>query len=482
MEGGTVRPISLVVALVWISPVCLAQSPASEQEAALIHSAKLSPEVACHTRYLTTYSVAEADRADYRKLADYWPNGLSTEPDRVKPTRVSDTLYAIDLRDYGWSPETWEKLLDAEPWFHEKLIVPPGEFSARGVYKAEHNGWYQQRFKDKTIVSVPARRVKEPVAHELSVRCRTAIPIVRADWFIYQSGAEGGGRKAGYYQWLGLKKIGDLEELAGFDKKKAQKRKRELAAIVQDSGVSLKSRQIFRFDAVGGSWWETRDSLATDGQSNAIRFLDGDFKFDAKEIYASLPNRLFFFALLNAKNELQAEAPTKIATDRQTTNGDYTVTVGASCIRCHAEGLRPINNWAKDNWQAQNELGVGSPDDAVHRRLKQLYLGPMEIDLKKDVADYAWALNDCSGMKPTDLARIFKKSWYNYESKPLFPADVAREFGMSEKDMLTKLADYAQKNPFIDNVVATTKNGKAVRREHFEEALPLYYAALGGPK
>lgn len=475
----------LSIAAFLVSPVCLAQSPASELAAAHADALKLVGEEAHFTRYLTIYSIPEAKRKEYARLLDYWPNGLSREPDIVKPRKVTDTLYAVRLDDYGWRAEVWEKLLDApEPWFHVRVKIPANVKPAR-EHKVYWRGggshpanWYFQEAARDQVVTVPAPWVDLAQAHELSLRLNTAVPIVRADWFVFQTGQEGG--KAGYYQWLSLKNGKDVDDLAGVNRTASRSILLELAAIVADSGVGLNSRLIVRFAGIGGSLIETRDT--SDPRKNPLRELDRDFKPDAFEIYLTLPNGLFGFALLNNKGELQATAPDTIASDSKSTNRDARVRVGVSCIRCHVEGLRPIDDWARKVFTRENELGLGSPDRDVYRRLKQLYLGPLERSLKEDVGRYSAALNDACGLKPGELAKLFSASWHDYESRPILTADIAREVGIPEKEFAERLKKYVQVTGTVDTVLAGIKAGVPTRREHLEEALPLLMPIIGNGK
>jgi hypothetical protein len=467
---------SLLAAPLW------GQSPGSELDAAYADSLKLVGEQAYQTRYLSIYAIPTDKRDSYRKLVDYWPNGLSVEADIVKPRRVTDTLYAIELDSYGWSADTWEKLLDVpEPWFHIQVRIP-AHVKGNAVYyrggSGSNPGWYHSVNNKEEIVSVPAPWLDYVKAANLSIRLNTAVPIVRFDWFMNQTGQEGG--KAGYYQWLGLKAGKDLETLAGLSREAKRSILKEVAGIVADSGVSLNSRQIFRIPTLGGTWWETRD--VEDAKKNALRELDKDFKADALEVYYELPNGLFGFALLNAKNELQATAPDTIASDSKSTNRDARVRVGVSCIRCHAEGLRPIDDWGRKVFTRENELALGSPDRKVYQRLKQVYLGPLQKNLKDDVNRYTATLAETCGLKPAEFSKLFASSWYDYESRPSLPADVAREVGLGEKDYLDRLRRYVATQGTADTVLAGMKAGLPTRREHLEEALPLLMPALGNPK
>jgi hypothetical protein len=463
--------------LIALSSPALGQSPNSELEDAHSDSLRLVGDQALNTRYWTTYYESPAKQKSIQQLIDYWPNGLSVEPDIVKPRRVTPTLYAIELDSYGWRADTWEKLLDVpEPWFHVQVRVTAHNWSPS--YYTQGVGWRSSKPLQDKIYTIPSPWTDTVKATELSVRLGTAIPIVRFDWFMNQTGQEGG--RAGYYQWLGLKVGKDLEALAGLNREAKRAILKEVAGIVSDSGVSLNSRQIFRIPTLGGTWWETRD--VEDAKKNALRELDKDFKADALEVYYELPNGLFGFALLDAKNNLQATAPDTIASDSKSTNRDARVRVGVSCIRCHAEGLRPIDDWGRKVFTRENELALGSPDRKVYQRLKQVYLGPLQKNLKDDQSRYTATLAETCGLKPAEFSKLFASAWADYESKPLLPADIAREVGLAEADYLARLKRYVATQGTADTVVAGMKAGMPTRREHLEEALPLLMPALGNPK
>jgi hypothetical protein len=463
--------------LIVLPSPALGQSPNSELEAAHSDSLRLVGDQALKTRYWTTYYEPPARQKAIQQLIDYWPNGLSVEPDIVKPRRVTPTLYAIELDSYGWRADTWEKLLDVpEPWFHVQVRVAAHNWSPS--YYTQGVGWRSSKPLQDKIYTIPAPWTDYTKATELSLKTGTAVPIVRFDWFMNQTGQEGG--KAGYYQWLGLKAGKDLETLAGLSREAKRSILKEVAGIVSDSGVSLNSRQIFRIPTLGGTWWETRDVI--DPKKNALRELDNDYKADALEVYYELPNGLFGFALLDAKNNLQATAPDTIASDSKSTNRDARVRVGVSCIRCHAEGLRPIDDWGRKVFTRENELALGSPDRKVYQRLKQVYLGPLQKNLKDDLSRYTSTLAEVCGLKPAEFSKLFTLAWADYESKPLLPADIAREVGLTEAEYLARLKRYVATQGTADTVVASMKAGLPTRREHLEEALPLLMPALGNPK
>ena len=74
---------------------------ADEVGPAAADALSLDAVVAQRTRYFTVAHLPLKDRAETRADGDLWVNNLSTES-KLKPMRrVTDTLVAIDLADYG---------------------------------------------------------------------------------------------------------------------------------------------------------------------------------------------------------------------------------------------------------------------------------------------------------------------------------------------------------------------------------------------
>lgn len=423
-----------------------APTPAGEVLAALADARRLPPEQAIQTRYLSLYAIPAERRDEFRKVLAFHVNGLSREAELVAPRRVTATLYAVECDSYGWERTTYGALHSSDPWFHAKAT----------------DG------KSEVVIHAPRLPAKETL--ELSTLTGSVVPILRADWFVAKTGEQ-----RGYYDFLGLKSQTDAEKLAGLDRAAATRIRKELAAIVTESTVTLNNRQIFRFGAAGGAWWETRDVEASTGAKNAVRNLDADYKPDAHEIYFALPNGLFGFALTDAAGKLIDTAPDKIASDGASTSTDRRVRVGISCIRCHVEGLRSIDDWSRRVFRVGNETALGSPDRDKARRLKQLYLGPLQRAIADDRARYAESLKELTGWTPEQAAKAYASAWAAYESSPMMPVDVAREVGCSEAELTAALKSQLKATGYLDLALAGLLSDPPlpIRREHLEEFVPV---------
>lgn len=430
---------------------------------------RLDPITAAATRYLYAGNLPAVERAELYAAFSGHVNLLSREGFIVRPRKVNAWLWAIDARDYGWPLEAYGALGftagTIEPYFHvEPLDVTTGKTT-------------------RPLVSAPWLPVQ---MGELLKRTNSSVPLVRADWLINRTGIQEGRAGHGYYDFLGFKSRADAEKLAGLDRAKAIAIYRELGAVVPTSGVALQGRQAFRFATLGGSWWESRDTKGDKNSSaarNPERQLLEDYKHDAEEIVATLPNRLPFFYLSDAAGKQIDSAPPDVASDSKSASNDRRVHPGLSCIRCHeSAGLKQFEDHARGLYAAGGALSLGSTDDAKFRRLRSVYLGPLEKSFKGDSELYGDAIKEATGLGPADFSATYARQWSRYIDEPVTAARLADEVGLDEAELAGRLRAYADANKLIDPVLAAylTKPPRSVRREQIEEAFPLLMRAVGG--
>ena len=442
-------------------------SPGSEVKAALADAKRLDATVALRTRYLTLYTVAELHRDDTLTALDYRANSLSREAEFTKVRRVSKTLVAVVIDDYGWDSATWEKLADEDPFFHQTVKIEQGAtflFWSKGYVKSEAT--------KAGLATIPALWLPQTEAVDLSFVTQSQAPILRADWWFSRVSIQAGRKGTGYYDWFNVKKGADFEKLVALDVKESQRVKKEVAAIVARSNVANFPRQIFRFQSVTGGYWVTKDALDDNrNERNALRNLDGDFKHQAEEIYGVLPNGLFVFFLGDDKGVRQDSAPDKISSDETAPGRDRRIHIGISCERCHVEGLRPIKDWARSVYTGP--LKLASPDAVKLRRLQQLYLGELQEKIDDDVTSYTRRLKKLTGKTPEELAKLVGRTWAEYVERDVMPVDAARELGLTESVYMGRLKAYFASNQLADPVLASHLAGLAIRSDDFEELMPL---------
>lgn len=481
---------SLCIPLVFLlAGSTLAGSPAEAVAAAAKDLATIPVGVQPYTRYLSLYAVVPSKRPEFIKVLNFHLNSLSTEAEFPPLRLVTSDLIAINYAEYGWDPSVWEKLVSADPYFHQKLKLPEDAlvktiWPGSKEYKA---GVYKEFKKKGTLIDSAGPWLPTRDIIALRERCYTEVPILRADWFINQTGIQAD-RVAGYYDFLGLgKKEADFERLIGADQKESRRVKKEIAASLAKSGVTLQNRGIVRFQAITGAYWLTQDFKKSVDRQNVLRLLDLDRDppaGDASERYGTLPNGLFVFWLQNSKGERQDSAPDFIASDGVASGTDRRVHIGKSCITCHVEGIRPIDDYIRRIYRGAVKLQ--DPDYEKFLRKRQLYFSDLERQVKKDQAEYAERLFLLCGMKPAEVAKSYNRVWDAYTELDLGPTEVAREVGMREADLLAGLKKYASPPPVgggaIDVVIAGLLQEPPVpiRREHFEEIYGTLQAAIRG--
>lgn len=487
----------------------LASSPQLAVSAAAKDLAAQPASVRPYLRYLSAYNVPEKDRETLYKVLNFQVHSLSRELFFSPPVRVAKDLWRVDYREYGWNRLVWEKLAEDEPYFHLTILVKDEGKSQvvtedwpGGVWPGDGKEYPKGAFKYERKIALPGGKQRAQgywlTAQEigyLATEARSTVPVVRADWFIYYTAIQEG-RKAGYFDFLGLgKKTEDFEALID----RSRKIKREIGGVVGRSGVTLNNRAIYQYDE---GYWVTADFKKSTDIQNVLRLLDKGTEppeGDASERYGRLPNGLFAFWLNNAKGERQNFAPDFIASDGTATGTDRRVHIGLSCIRCHVDGLRTINDWARRQYQGDLRAGVkGGLKDVENeeayekiKRFRQLYTSDLVEKVEDDRRVYARALLKLTGLKPAEMAAAYAKVWDVYFEKDLGLEDVAREWGVQKEYMLKAFKTAALQgklDPIPAGLIKEKKlpDGKTVpdpiemRREHFEEIYAHGHEVLRG--
>jgi hypothetical protein len=288
-------------------------------------------------------------------------------------------------------------------------------------------------------------------------------PIVRADWFIcYATVAPA------YYNFLKLgDKLSDFEKFAFADPKKAEEARGQDRAVIIQSGVTRNNRRARRSPTfTGGYYWETFDTLnSIKGNKSLTHLLDD--KFDAGEFICSLPNGLQAYFLANNKFERQDEAPINIAKDSTAVDG--VVRNGRSCMICHAEGIKPIDDEVRalNRWNPNHDgvrLLVTKEKDAY--KIDDLFSSDLDKQVVKDMQLFADAIGLTNGLKPAQNAKFYAEIYDGYIEHLITKEDVARECSltMPQLDALLKLSN----DPVMLGLLR--KPIRAVRRDQFEES------------
>ena len=277
--------------------------------------------------------------AGYVAALNKMVNSLSWEPriKQVEPIYDGATVFAIDLRDYGWTPFMWQVLVSGQiPGLDEARPYPyaldPQGFEANGNLR------------------------------QVAALTGTEVPVMRGDWFIFNAGLP-----FSYKFMLGLPdNVHQLEEtrlrvervrdIRNFDVMRA-------GFLEGASAVSQNNRLIERLEQpTGGYYWTSYDfdrgvnpvrRLKETPLGPAAAFPDmPHFEEDGGEMLFTLPNGMQGYYLTDPAGNYLDKGPTAVVflKDPSPIYGT-TISNGKACMVCHTRG--PIE--AYDNVRAAVE-------------------------------------------------------------------------------------------------------------------------------
>jgi hypothetical protein len=518
------RATCLLLVAALAAPAWGADSPESHVAAALADAEGLAPARRLTARYLTLWHLdprkdAKALERFERAVVRFWANSLSREPEFPEVVRVRPNLWRVHSDDYAWPRAHWEKLLEAgflgyEPYFHALAALAVQEVEEKVADGYQEYGywtlggaqcqagtpgavWHTTRRepKFKVVKRVVKADVKQAIAGgpwtgpaafaRLIELTQTQVPIARADWWLHETTSERD-RKAGYLGWLGLK-VGDDETdflaLGKADLKGSEQLRRLHRSVIGKSRVAFGNRGVR-----GGATLTEGVAIVTDdfaksvGDKNALRNLDFA-KFDGGEGYITIPNGLFAFSIQNGQRKLIASVPSNIASDYESPNPDRDVDYG-DCARCHKEGLRPLNDWARKTYVAPFTLEGFDAEET--RRQRAAYLSRVNGFLERGNRVYADALKRCNGLTPAENAAAYAECLADYIDRDLDVAAAAAEVGLKPDAWREKVGEYlaAEKRSGRkpDPLLAALYQDVPMRREHWEEIFPLAMSIARGGK
>lgn len=363
---------------------------------------KLGPD-AKYMRYLTVYNLPAEEniRKEVRVANRWWVNSLSMRRRIARPYENPSTLIRLDLRDYGWTADAWEKLAAQDRYVNE-YSVDADALNAIRYYSGSNT------------------------------------PLLRLDFFSAKTAVE-----PDYSRFLGLP--GTLKELfavLGVQEEQVKKLSLNIAGARLESIVTLHNRQLERYPTITGYFWLTRDTKTNVGDQAVLDNLFG-VRADAGEFLFSLPNGLQAGYLANAKGEQQAAAPPDIAIDSQTSFKDKQVLNYRNCIGCHEKGIRDVDDVISSLIRGR-KLAIESykKDDQI--KLEELYLSPLMETIGADQAKYALAVQQACGLTPQEVSRQFLRVIHDYQEPMVDSKRAARELGV-HPDRLPEVMDYAAK-------------------------------------
>lgn len=435
-------------------------------------------------------------------------------------------LIRINLRDYGWSPEIWEKLPAhgfTEPSYStgktEKVIeryqeygywrdIRTGQQCARDNPGAEwvttrREPIYKEVTQKVTTNTKAGKWIADlPEYQDLHRLTKSQVPVVFADWWSWYTWIQNG-RVVGYYDFMGVSDEATWFKVIGFDAAVSKEFSKEMLAAVARSGVGMQPRRIERRDKVGGALWRVFDNELAVGDRNPLEILDdgfrfdekdnlifdknAKFKFDAREDFAHLPNGFWATALFDGNGKLAKSAPDFVGHDKTTTGNSGKIEVGLSCFRCHTNGgLQDIDDWHRNQFQPPVEFNAYQYNQ--FQDLQRKYFRHLKPHLDRDRAIYEAALKEACGLTPSEFASVISNRWYSYYedvTEAVSFSRACRELGITEDRFAAILRGYAQPpRPYINTMISMwlveEPRRKAIPTDQWHTRYPLVQEIIMG--
>ena len=329
------------------------------------HLMSLEPFDRAFARYFTLTHLHNAGETpeilgEYRKALSKLVNSLSWGVSVINPQPIDSqaTIFYIDLRHYEWDRiDGWTKIEEAYP--------------------------YHISF------DAPAQTALREQLGRLQTQMKTDVPSVHVDWFIATASTP-----PLYHELLSLPLTdGELEQQLDVDvagNLTTAPGVRVWRAGFNNSGVSTNNRVVERHTSRYGAYWKSYDFAGSVGTQNIFTH-PTSFTHDGGEVIFNLPNGLQAYYLANASGLRLDEAPINIVSNPAAS--DPTVRNGLSCIGCHTEGMKTL----EDQVRSVIESNTNPPYNKA--QALRLYVEKTDMDalVGKDMEKYRVALEATGG-------------------------------------------------------------------------------------
>ena len=297
---------------------------------------------------------------EYRKALYKLVNSLSWGLDVINPIPIDPqaTIFYIDLRHYEWDVnDAWTKIEDEYP--------------------------YHISF------DAPAHLAVRNQLSRLQTQMKTDVPSVHIDWFIATASTP-----LLYHDLFSLPLTDrDLETRLEVDVARNLINApgvRVWRAGFNNSGVSNHNRVVERHASRYGAYWKSYDFAGSVGTQN-IFTRPLNFTHDGGEAIFNLPNGLQGYYLVNASGFRLDEAPINIVSNPAAS--DPTVRNGLSCIGCHTEGMKTL----EDQVRSVIESNANPPYDKAQALRLYVEQSVMDARVSEDMERYRGALEATGG-------------------------------------------------------------------------------------
>lgn len=366
-----------------------------------------------HSLVGPTLSLDENNAGSYYPLASKLDNGNTMEYRRVPG---SDTLWWIDLRDYNWTPSSWENAANIDGYFVEPIV-------------------------------------QHPTAGALRLLAGNA--VLRMDWFINhvsdstkQLDTDRSPTLYNNFLFASVKTPTNIDEYRKYfsiDIDKSRQLGNEFATLVTKSKIVAKhNRLLFGYRTELGYWYDTYDVKNQEGSRD---FLEAFFKnepiatppkiFDAGEAFGSNMLGLQVYALYDGQGKLINFGDPTVVRHIGDVVGDVRVRIAHSCFDCHAGGPLPSENTLKEFITAGGNQYFKNKIE-LNRTNRVLLSSRFEDSIKQNQDYFVNALKKCNGLTPDENGKIYLDLVRSY-NEPVTVSRAALECGVTEQEFITKV-------------------------------------------
>lgn len=97
--------------------------PINEHAKVVVDAYKKIPETEWpYIRFITWYDTRPEDLNNLQSMMTWWLNHLSFSPSIGRPVAVTDRLWMVDLREFGWNEFAWEVVAERDPYMQMPFI------------------------------------------------------------------------------------------------------------------------------------------------------------------------------------------------------------------------------------------------------------------------------------------------------------------------------------------------------------------------
>ena len=447
----------------------LPTDPAEVYDSAAVALDSVNPADRPYVRFLSLWPASLEQQESLSAALSFWTNSLSWNPRLVQPRLTDDgALWLLDLRDYGWSREAWEKLAATDVYFAVSVKNSNGEIQ---------RGWLDPKVEATVRYATGSQKA-----------------VLRADYFLARTSIDGkkadGFLREGFYSdFLNLPKTdAELKTiLKAEDKVKVPSSSgydiivfllyggavKESLVALHNRGLQVRKTLIGRDESFQ---WESLDTDSNAGAASVQKNLGGTVKRAGGEFIFSLPNGAHGYFICNAKGERLSEVPTSIAQHKGHAR-ETVVLLGRKCNECHgpASGIIGFDDVIRpqivDRNTALAVIAKGKADKDVQeekQRNEAYYLADLKEIREKHRKSYLRVIDDINGMTPEENSKNYVR-WAEAYLYELVDREAAiRETGFGDEfDRYVKLT-----SPDTGLSPLTTKVPGKVPRDEFEEDFP----------